>query len=130
MASQTLTQTLRDQNADHDTRIALSIASDDHSVAIEAEGFNNCTTDDGEAGDGHKSIIYLEVWEGKLRCLVWGNINQEDPTHIIDLSEALIANRNCHYCQGNCARDPEHACDGYLGDVDNLYGTKKGDRDG
>ena len=32
--------------------------------------------------------LYLEVHEGRLRLLVWGDINQEDPTHIIDLEDA------------------------------------------
>jgi hypothetical protein len=27
----------------------------------------------------------------------------------------------CLYCGGNCPNDEEHACDGYLGDVDGLY---------
>jgi hypothetical protein len=28
---------------------------------------------------------------------------------------------NCKYCGGNCPNDESHACDGYLGDIDNLY---------
>jgi hypothetical protein len=28
----------------------------------------------------------------------------------------------CRYCGGNCPNDEAHACDGYLGDIDNLYG--------
>ena len=27
----------------------------------------------------------------------------------------------CRYCGGECPRDEEHACDGYLGDIDDLY---------
>ena len=30
----------------------------------------------------------------------------------------------CRYCGGNCANeadDSEHLCDGYAGDIDNLY---------
>jgi len=27
----------------------------------------------------------------------------------------------CRYCGGNCPNDEEHACDGYLGDIDDLY---------
>ena len=27
----------------------------------------------------------------------------------------------CRYCGGNCPNDYDHACDGYLGDIDNLY---------
>jgi len=27
----------------------------------------------------------------------------------------------CRYCGGDCPNDEEHACDGYLGDIDDLY---------
>jgi len=27
----------------------------------------------------------------------------------------------CLYCNGDCPKDEDHACDGYLGDIDNLY---------
>jgi hypothetical protein len=27
----------------------------------------------------------------------------------------------CRYCEGNCPNDEDNACDGYLGDVDELY---------
>jgi hypothetical protein len=30
-------------------------------------------------------------------------------------------NPACFYCGGNCPNDEEHACDGYLGDIDGLY---------
>ena len=33
----------------------------------------------------------------------------------------------CRYCGGDCPNDEENACDGYLGDIDNLYGTKTDD---
>jgi hypothetical protein len=28
---------------------------------------------------------------------------------------------DCKYCGGDCPHDEEHACDGYLGDIDDLY---------
>lgn len=42
-------------------------------------------------GDGYP--IALELIEGKVRLIVWSDINQEDPTHTIDLSGALESNR-------------------------------------
>jgi hypothetical protein len=33
----------------------------------------------------------------------------------------LIGEEECRYCGGNCPNDEAHACDGYLGDIDNLY---------
>jgi len=29
----------------------------------------------------------------------------------------------CRYCGGNCPNDEDHACDGYLGDIDSIYAT-------
>lgn len=38
--------------------------------------------------DGTTGPIYMEVHEGRLRLIVWANINEEDPTHVIDLEAA------------------------------------------
>jgi hypothetical protein len=40
------------------------------------------------SGDGNGCPIFLEKWEGKLRLIVWADINSEEPTHIIDLEGA------------------------------------------
>lgn len=37
--------------------------------------------------------IYLEFCDKKWELFVWSDINQEDPTHRIDMSGALEANR-------------------------------------
>ena len=29
----------------------------------------------------------------------------------------------CRYCGGDCPDDHNHACDGFIGDIDNLYGS-------
>lgn len=42
---------------------------------------------------GHGPSIYVEYYDGKLRLLVWADINQEEPTHTIDLSGALESQR-------------------------------------
>lgn len=42
---------------------------------------------------GHGPPIHLEYYAGKLMLRVWADINQEDPTHTIDLSGALESNR-------------------------------------
>ena len=34
-----------------------------------------------------------------------------------------ISSPACRYCGSNCPNDEDHACDGYLGDIDNLYNT-------
>jgi hypothetical protein len=37
--------------------------------------------------------IYLERYEGRVRLVVWGDINSEEPTHLIDLEGANEALR-------------------------------------
>ena len=39
----------------------------------------------------------------------------------------------CRYCGGNCPNEPEdseHLCDGFAGDIENLYGTDPDDNEG
>lgn len=46
---------------------------------------------DSEAGFG--APIYLELYEGGLRLIVWSDINQQEPTHVISLEGAREARR-------------------------------------
>ncbi len=52
-------------------------------IAIRFDGYSTaCTQDDiGEP-------IWVELYDGKLRTLLWADINKEDPTHIIELDAA------------------------------------------
>jgi hypothetical protein len=53
-------------------------------IDIFIEGYGQCNM---PAGTG--APIYLEVQDdGTPKLYVWADINQEDPTHIIDLSGA------------------------------------------
>jgi hypothetical protein len=36
------------------------------------------------------SPIYMEIYKGELRLVVWSDINKEDPTHIINMQEANL----------------------------------------
>ena len=39
---------------------------------------------------------------------------------------AVNTQETCHYCQGNCPNEPEdseYLCDGFAGDIDNLYAS-------
>jgi hypothetical protein len=38
--------------------------------------------------DGHGTPIVVELYDGKLQILAWADINQEDPTHAIDMDGA------------------------------------------
>lgn len=54
---------------------------------------NHTATKTDDDDDDPSGIIYLEFKHGVPFLYVWGNINNEDPTHVIDLSNALISNR-------------------------------------
>ena len=63
---------------------------DVHELALEVgfEGYGECA-----AADGYGRPVIIELYEGKLRLLVWSDINREDPTHIIELNGAQEARR-------------------------------------
>ena len=79
---------------------------------------------------GKKIKVYRETW-----VHVWDddcndNLNFWDTAE--DVAEwcmesveddyiPLEKDDKCDYCGGNCPHDTEHACDGYLGDIDNYY---------
>jgi hypothetical protein len=52
-------------------------------LELRAAGYGEMT-----AAEGHGSVLALEVYEGRLRLLVFGDIQTEGPTHIIDLEGA------------------------------------------
>lgn len=66
-----------------EVKVSVSVEMDNLAMAIKAEGYGNAATEDG---DGVPAI--LEVYNGSLRLIVWADINQEDPTHVIDLEGA------------------------------------------
>ena len=45
------------------------------------------------------------------------------------LQPTRIKHETCKYCGGGCEFYEEHACDGYLGDIDNLYKDAKKEKD-
>jgi hypothetical protein len=50
-------------------------------------------TGDLYSPDGEGFPIMLEYYDNSIRLVVWSDINQEDPTHIIPLENALESNR-------------------------------------
>ncbi len=66
----------------------IEVSQFNGTVLIKAEGYGEKCSD---AEESHPVVI--ELYEGKLRVIAWADINQEDPTHIIDLSGAKEENR-------------------------------------
>jgi hypothetical protein len=59
-----------------------------------------------EIGSSDVSIMVREVYR---------EVGVEYPEEVNEDKE------ECKYCGGDCPNDEEHACDGYLGDIDDLY---------
>ena len=55
---------------------------------VEIEGLSTMTEE--ESG----RVVWVEFYDGKWWVRVWADINQEDPTHSIDLSGAMITARD------------------------------------
>ena len=68
------------------TKIQLSPG--DNLIMIGADGYGENTSEDGDG-----SPIVIEYHEGQFRVLVWSNINEEEPTHVISLEDARESNR-------------------------------------
>jgi hypothetical protein len=95
-------------------RILNSI--NDHSELLKKagpEGIMNAASDVAsfhapmeEIGSSDISIMVREVYN---------EVGVEYPEEVNEDKE------ECKYCGGDCPNDEEHACDGYLGDIDDLY---------
>ena len=68
---------------DGDRTIRVEVAEEPCGVVIYPAGYGCYPCADGTAGP-----ILLELYEGRLRLIVWDDINMEDPSHIIDLEGA------------------------------------------
>jgi hypothetical protein len=75
--------TLRDEHSDRTVQVEVLLESDGLGLSVCPSGYGCFGCQDGTAGP-----IYLEVHEGRLRLLIWADINQEDPPHVIDLEKA------------------------------------------
>ncbi len=64
-------------------KLAVRIKMSDHFIEIHPDGYGEC-----EAADNTGSPVVLEYYEGRLRLLVFGDINNADPTETIDLEGA------------------------------------------
>lgn len=60
-----------------------------YGIYIHADGYGEKT-----APDGKGEPILIELHQGSLKVYVWGDINEEDPTHIINMDDARESNRN------------------------------------
>jgi len=96
MNTESLTILLQEQSSDKPPRtITVKLLSEAGKLWIAPEGYGDKTSQDG---CGYP--IGLEIWEGRLRLIVFDNINCEDP-QIIDLEKAQ---ENCRVDADDCQK--------------------------
>lgn len=61
----------------------MSVKQNGLALTVQFKGYGDCSS-----ADGHGSPILIENRDGKPFLVVWGDINREEPTHVIDLSGA------------------------------------------
>lgn len=84
----TLHHPIRDAGEGYDDIQPCLIEVNGQSIQIGFEGYGECG-----AAEGYGRPVVIELYEGKLRLLVWSDINSEDPTHTIELNGAQEARR-------------------------------------
>lgn len=80
---QSFTTTLMDADTGHDGRLSIRLVGSPHGIGVYPEGHGDHTSDEGQG-----TPVFLELFRGELRVIIWGDINREEPTHIIPLSAA------------------------------------------
>ena len=78
---------LNDTNGKGATTVEVVVEKDNLGVILKPQGTSVC-------GAVDCGPVLLELHEGKLRLLVWADIRQEEPTHIIDLDGAIDTGRS------------------------------------
>jgi hypothetical protein len=89
--------TLQEQSPVFDPKaIMLRLMAENGQLWIQPQGYGEKCTEDGEG-----SPVGIEIWEGRLRVVVFDDINSEDP-RIIDLENAKeTARRRCNWCKND-----------------------------
>jgi hypothetical protein len=83
-----VTVPLQDLDPDTSKEVVIDIEQKHRSLSISPRDYGDKTSQDGNG-----TPIMLEVYKGKLRLLVWDDINQEDPSHVIDMEGARETER-------------------------------------
>jgi len=76
-----LKEQVDDKNPDATLDVAVRLSNGMIEISFDGYG-DHCSQ------DGHGCPVMIELYYGKPRLIVWGDINQEEPTHVIDLEGA------------------------------------------
>lgn len=79
---------LQDKDSKEKCEIPVQLLFENGCLYLRPKGTGDLNSPDGEGFP-----IMLEYYDKSIRLVVWSDINQEDPTHIIPLENALESNR-------------------------------------
>ena len=101
MSEKTYTINIKEQCPDVPLlEIKVKILSEGGQIWIQPQGYGEKC-----AVDGHGFPIGIEIWQNRLRLLVFDDINREDP-QIIDLENAKeTARKRCNWCKKDIEAD-------------------------
>jgi hypothetical protein len=94
MKKGTYTMTIKEQCQDNQpVEVKVNVLSKAGQIWIQPEGYGEKCAVDGEGRP-----IGIEIWQGKLRLIVFDDINSEEP-QIISMEKASETNRDrCNWC--------------------------------
>jgi hypothetical protein len=101
MSEKTYTITIKEQCPDFPSiEIKIKVLSESGKLWIQPTGYGEkCAADD----EGFP--IGIEIWQGRLRLIIFDDINSEDP-QIIDLEKAKeTARMRCNWCKKDIETD-------------------------
>lgn len=95
MTQETYTIILKEQNPDFaPVEIKVNILSEGGQIWIQPNSYGEKNAIDGEGFP-----VGIEVWQGKLRLIIFDDINSQEP-QIIDLEKAKETSRyRCNWCR-------------------------------
>jgi hypothetical protein len=95
MSKETFTISIKEQCTDSPAKaVRVNVLSEAGKLWIQPEGYGDKTS-----ADGHGYPVSLEILQGRLRLIVFSDINAEDP-QIIDMENAKETARNrCNWCK-------------------------------
>ena len=79
---QSLTTTLTDADPEHSETLQVRVTCNNSAISILPAGYG-----DFGSAPGHGCPVFLELYQGRLRLIVFPDINDQEPT-IIDLEAA------------------------------------------
>jgi hypothetical protein len=80
---------LKDVDPDHLGSLLVRVVANESSISVFPNGYG-----DFGSAEGHGCPVFLEVHQGRLRLVVFADINREDSTHVIDLEGARESRRS------------------------------------